>query len=186
MGDDRLLLILENRIGLFGTTRIVRRALQRYVDHAVPDAVLEERLSLLRPDVTSWNVMTHSPGNGNGFSFARPHSAFAELQQGTDLLMIGAHFGSKVRIDFSLHGRAGTDADFFTRKAAFFTDAMIAGPDHEPAARPESQHRIERVSVGDDHVQGSVELSKQKFEAWCEQFSTRPPLPSVPLASPGN
>ncbi len=186
MLQDRWFVILENRIGILGTPGIVQRALQRYADHSVPDSVLEERLSLLRPDVTSWNVLARSPQTENRFAFAQPHSAWAELQEGTDLLMVGVRFGSKIRIDFSLHARADGNAENFARKAAFFTDAIIAGPDGTPVSPAESERQVAKFMVGANHVQGSVELSKQKFEAWCEQFSRRTPLPSASSASAGN
>ena len=185
MLDDRWFLILDNRIGMFGTPGIVQRALERYADHAVPDSVLEERLSLLRPDVTSWNVLSRSPKIAYPFTFAEPHSAWAELQHDTDLLMIGARFGSKVRIDFSLHSRSERNEEFFSRKASFFTNTMVAGPDREPMAQAALQRQVEQFSIGANHVQGSVELSSKQFEAWCEQIS-RIQLPSGVLATGGN
>lgn len=186
MLQDRWFVILENRIGILGTPVMVQHALERYADHAVPDSVLEERLSLLRRDVTSWNVLARAPQIENPFSFSQPHNAWAELQEDTDLLMVGVRFGSKIRIDFSVHSRADRNAEFFTRKAAFFTETMIAGPDRSPVVPAASERQVDKFLVGADHVQGSVELSKQKFVAWCEQFSRRPEMPPAQSEAAGN
>ena len=183
MLDVRWLVILENRIGMFGTPHLVQQALERYRDHSVPDSVLEERLSPLRSDVTSWNVLSRSPRKGSAFSFAQPHSAWAELQQDTDVLMIGTRFGSKVRIDFSLHAGANRGADFFTRKAAFFTDAMASGPNQERVSPAASQRRVEKFSVGANHVEGSVELSSRPFDAWRDDLLRQRVAPAVPEAN---
>ena len=119
MLDTRWLVILDNRTGMLGTPWLVQQALRRYADHSVPDSILEERLSLLRRDVTSWNVIAGSPANAENINFAQPHSAWAQLQQDADVLMVGARFGTKIRIDFSIHADAGRGAEFFGRKAAF-------------------------------------------------------------------
>ena len=126
MLDIRWLVILDNRIGMLGTPGLVREALSRHLNHSLADAVLEERLSLLRSDVTSWNVMSQSPRSRN-ISFAQPKSVWADLQEDTDLLMVGARFGSKVRIDFSIYANARRGPEFFSDKAAFFTDALAGG-----------------------------------------------------------
>ena len=170
MLDNRLLVILDNRTGILGTQELVGQTLRRYADHAQPDAVLEERLSQLRPDVTSWNALSGPSGRGINFLFAEPHSAWAELQQDTNLLLVGVHFGSKIRVDFSLYGENASGAEFYSRKASFFTTALVAGP--EPRTeRPHSARQPEKLSVEANHVQGSVELSQGQFEAWCGSFS---------------
>ncbi len=184
MLDTRWLVILDNCIGMLGTPGLVRQALSRYVDHSLADSVLEERLSLLRSDVTSWNVLSRSPQVRN-ITFAQPNSAWADLQQDTDLLMVGTRFGSKVRIDFSIYAQAGSGPEFFSDKAAFFTDALTEGPNAESAPRARTQHRPEKFSLGENQVQGSVELSSRQFEAWCQEF-TRLRLPVIPPSAHGD
>ncbi len=169
MLDTRWLVILDNRIGVLGTPWLVQKVLRRYADHSVPDSILEERLSLLRPDVTSWNVIVEPPTNGNGISFAIPQSSWALLQQDADVLMVGARFGSRIRVDFSIHAKADRGAEFFSRKAAFFTDALSYEPKPGPASAG-TMKRLQNYSLESNRVQGSVELSSRQFQAWCDQL----------------
>ncbi len=171
MLDTRLLLILEDRIGMFGTPALVRQAMRRYAAHAVPDPVLEERLRLVRSDVTSWNVLSGRSGRESRIEFAQPQSAWAELQQDTELLLVGARFGSKVRIDFSIYGKNERGAEFYSRKASFFTTALVAGPAPQMGRSGLELRQPQNYSVGANHVEGSVELSERQFEAWCEELS---------------
>ena len=167
MLDTRWLAILDNRIAILGTPWLVQKAIRRYADHAVPDSVLEERLTLLRPDVTSWNVLVGAQESTHPISFAQPHSAWAELQQDADVLMVAARFGSKIRVDFSIHANSGHGREFFTRKAEVFTVAL-ADPlsDAKSAEPPERQ--LQDFVLEANRVQGSVELSNKEFGAWCD------------------
>lgn len=184
MVDTRLLVILDNRTGLLGTQGLVGQTLRRYADHALPDAVLEERLSQLRPDVTSWNVLSGAAGRETNFQFAQPHSAWAELQADTNLLLVGAHFGSKIRVDFSIYGENESGAEFYRRKASFFTTALVAGPEPQ-TERPHSTRQPQKLSVAANHVQGSVELSQDEFDAWCG-FLSRLLAPDTQSPARGN
>jgi len=184
MLDTRWLLILDNHIGMLGTPGLVKRALRRYADHAVPDSVLEERLSLLRSDVSSWTVMSSTRGNRNIF-FAQPHSAWADLQQDADLLSVAVRFGSKVRIDFSVYSTGERDPAFFTEKASLFTDTLYAGPQSVASSPSGARSRFDRLSVAANHIEGSVELSKTQFEAWCTEF-TRVRMPQIAPVAHGD
>jgi hypothetical protein len=168
MLDTRWMVILDNRIAIFGTPSLVQEALRRYTGHALPDSILEERLSLLRPDVTSWNVLVGSAQSESSMSFEQPQSAWAQLQQDSDVLMVSARFGSKVRIDFSIHARAGQDQEFFMRKAGFFTDALRSGETREASPPSEAPSRLQNFSLESGRVQGSLELSSQQFSSWCD------------------
>lgn len=185
MLDTRWLVILDNRIGMLGTPWLVQKVLRRYTDHSVPDSVLEERLSLLRPDVTSWNVIVEPTTNAKSINFAIPQSSWARLQQDADVLMIGARFGSRIRVDFSIHAKADRGAEFFSRKAAFFTDALAYEPNPERASPGAAQQRLQNYSLEPNHVQGSVELSSRQFQAWCEQLY-RVQSPVVAVQASGN
>ena len=185
MLDTRLLVILENRIGILGTPLAVRSALRRYADHAVPDSVLEERLSLLRSDVTSWNVLSRSAQTGTQFIFAHPHTAWTELQEETDLLMVGARFGSKVRLNFSIFAKGEHDPGFFTRKVAVFADAVVVGATPEAATPETALHRPAKYSLEADGVRGSLEMTSEQFEQWCE-YLIRVRRPATALAARGD
>ncbi len=170
MLETRWLVILDNRIGILGTPSISQKAIDRYAEHSLPDPILQERLALLRHDVTSWNVLAVSRMAANHILFAQQHSPWAELQRNTDVLMVAARFGSKIRIDFSVAATAAESPDFFTRKAAFFADALKVEPNPEPTALIDVPRRLANFSVESSRVQGSVELSSKEFEAWCEHL----------------
>ncbi len=170
MLDDRWLAILDNRTGLFGTPWLVQQALRRAADHAVPDSILEERLSLLRRDVTSWNVLAGSPTSAENVTFMQPRGAWAQLQQDADVLMVAARFGTKIRIDFSIHADASRGPEFFARKAGFFASALGTGAAQDSAASDRPERRLTNFSLEANRVQGSVEMSMEQFEAWCDHI----------------
>jgi hypothetical protein len=184
MLDDRWLLILNNRIGIFGTPWLVQQALRRSAEHALPDPILEERLSLLRRDVNSWNILLSSPETARNVSFRQPHSAWAQLQQDADVMTVAARFGPRIRIDFSIYADSGRGRDFFARKAEFFTDALGTRP-AQNSMPAHSERRLAKFSLEPNHVQGSVEMSSQQFEVWCEHlYLAQASLP--PAASTGD
>lgn len=169
MLDDRWLAILDDRTGIFGTPWLVQQALRRSAAHALPDPILEERLSLLRRDVTSWNILLSSPDTARNVSFRQPHSAWAQLQQDADVMTVAARFGPKIRIDFSIHADEGRGRDFFARKAEFFTSALGTGPVQDSTAA-NSMRRLANFSLEPNRVQGSVEMSSRQFEVWCDHL----------------
>lgn len=176
MPDTRWMAILDNRTGILGTPRLVQLALCRYADHAVPDSVLEERLRLFRSDVTSWNVLSNTLKDGKKFLFAEPGSLWAELQQDADLVAIAAHFGSKIRVDFSIHAEAAQRPEFSARKSRFFTEALAGKSNRELGSSNTAHHRLGKFSLDSKHVEGSLELSSNEFESWREHlFHIRPP-----------
>lgn len=185
MLDDRWLAILDNRTGIFGTPWLVQQALRRAADHAVPDSILEERLSLLRPDVTSWNVLAASPTKASNVTFAQPRSAWAQLQQDADVLMLSTRFGEKIRVDFSIYADASRGREFFARKAEFFTSALGTGSNPEPPAPETSAQHVTNFSLEANRVQGSVEMSSRQFEVWCEHvYVVR--ISPIPAETTGN
>lgn len=169
MLDTRWMVILENRIGMLGTPAMVQQALARYVNHSVPDSILEERLTMLRSDVSSWNVIVSSRTSARNINFAQPRSAWAHLQEGTDVLMLGTRFGPKVRVDFSIHAGSDKGAAFFNEKAGFFTSAFAAetGPQAGPS---DALRRLESLSIEPNQVQGSILLSEAEFDVWAAQI----------------
>ena len=169
MLDTRWLAIIENRIVVLGTPSLVQQGLRRHVNHAVTDSVLEERLSLMRPDVSSWNILVESPRKATCIDFAQPHSAWAQLQQGADVLMVSARFGSRIRVDFSIHADAAHGPEFFARKAEVFTDALTEAQP-EPKSTDPAQRRLANYVLESNRVRGSVEMSIRQFEAWCQHL----------------
>ncbi len=166
MLETRWLVILNDRIAMFGTPALVQSALGRYFDHAVADPVLLERLSRMRPDVTSWNVLESSPIEAKNMSFAKTYSAWARLMEDAELLMVGARFGPKVRVDFLVSASSDRGEGFFDRKAALFTNVFAQNSEEEGTVADAPGPRLANLVVDEHRIQGSVALSKNQFDAW--------------------
>jgi hypothetical protein len=177
MPGTRWLVILDNRIGILGTPFLVQSALRRYLTHTDIDMPLMERLSQLRRDDTSWNVLLWSPKVLKNYS-ALSTGAWGRLLEDTDVLLVGARFGPRVRIDFSLHAGRDRGSAFFRQKGMLFADVFTAEPSlHNDAPRP---CRLDNLSLDPDRVQGSVELSSKQYEDWGYQATAHPHVYLVP------
>jgi hypothetical protein len=181
MLETRWLVILNDRIAMFGTPAIVQNALGRYFNHAVPDPVLLERLSQLNPDITSWNVLVAPPMSRN-LNFARAHCAWARLMEDTELLMVGARFGPKIRVDFVVGATSDRGKEYFTRKAALFTGVFTQNSSHEATLSESFEPRLENLLVEEHRIQGSVALSRKQFDEWrdvqlASNLAAREPAP---------
>ena len=182
MLETRWLVILNDRIAMFGTSALVQSALGRYFDHAVAEPVLLKRLSQLRPDVTSWNVLESSPIEN--MSFARTHSAWARLMEDAELLMVGARFGPKVRVDFLVSASSESGEGYFDRKAALFTDVFAQNSAEEGTVSVPPVPRLANLLVDEHRIQASVALSRKQFDAWrdgqiARTLAARPPAPPL-------
>src|SRR5579863_3910311 len=165
MLDKRWLVILDDRIAMFGTESMVQRALRRYQSHATIDMALMERLSQMPSDVSSWNVLV-APKIEKSLSLTQPNSLLAQLIDGAEVLMVGTRFGSTVRVDFLLHARSDQATGLLNQKASAFADMFAKGRFQQSGPSP--QRRGESLSVDADRVHGSVELSAKEFEEWNE------------------
>jgi hypothetical protein len=179
MADVRWLAILDNRTALLGTPMLVQEALHRYATHADVDPALIQQLKLLQQDVSSWNVLASWQSSGRNTSFAKPHSVWANLLEDADVLMVGAHFGSGVRVDFALHAGEDREASYFNRKAALFSNMFIEQNVQRGGLSPTPQPRMENLSVEPRRVHGSIVLSDKQFEDWLAHFG-RAHAPSDP------
>jgi hypothetical protein len=180
MLDTRWFLILDNRTAIFGTPWLVEKAVRRNAQHAVADAVLEGRLSLLRRDVTSWNILVGSGSRQKNIKFRQAYTEWAQLQEDADVLMVAARFGSKVRVDFWIHAEGDRRPDFFAEKAGFFSEALMNGLNASARSPQEAQRRLQDFSVESNRVKGSMELSNSEFSQWCDHiFLARVGMPST-------
>jgi hypothetical protein len=170
MPDTRWLVILDNRIAMLGTPRLVQEALHRYANHAVADGILVERLTQLQPDVSTWNVLVSKPKPSPNMTLAKPHSVWANLLEDADVLMVGACFGHRIRVDFSIHAKSHQETAFFTKKAAFFSDVFATGPAQQTGPARMVQPRLENLFVEPNRVQGSIQLSDKEFDAWIAEM----------------
>jgi hypothetical protein len=166
MLETRWLAILNDRIAMFGTPAIVQKSLERYFNHAVPDPVLIERLAQLRPDLTSWNVLESPPEAARNVYFARTHGAWASLMEDTELLMVGARFGPKIRVDFFVRAATERGEAYFNRKAALFTNIFAQSSSAEGTVAEPHGPRLANLLVEEHRIQASVALSRKQFDEW--------------------
>jgi hypothetical protein len=186
MKEARWLAILDNRTGILGTPELVQQALKQHANHAIPDRILVERLTQLRPDVSSWNLLESSPRSPGRTSVAPHFPLWAGLLADTDLFMVGARFGSKIRVDFSICARNDRAEEYFTQKAASFQEVFSpdAGQQAGSSQKP-LQHRLENLSVERNRVRGSIELSGKEFDDWSMQAARlQIPLESLQQTMP--
>jgi hypothetical protein len=181
MLDTRWLVILNDRIAMLGTPTMVQNALRRYAIHADIDMPLMERLAQIRRDVTSWTILVGSPKSEGSLAFTQPNSILTRLLDGAEVLVIGARFSARIRVDFSLHGHKDHQSEFLTEKSASFADVFAKEPLLSSGSPQQSQCRLGNLSGEFDSIQGSVELSQKEFEEWNHQggfarHSQEPPL----------
>ncbi len=173
MTDMRWLMILNDRTAIFGTPGMVRLAMQRYDSHYLPDPALVERLARLRSDVTSWNVFLPLSKTKNEIGFVQPHGAWSQLLDGAELVIVGTHFGSKIRMDVLVDDGKGRGAAYFAEKAAFFTEAFSGDGSNHGDLSAREQPRLRDLVVGEDRMQGSIVLSQKQFYAWRDREISR-------------
>jgi hypothetical protein len=177
----RWLIILENRVAMFGTPKMVQAALYRYFTRADTDVILRERLSQLPRDVSSWNVLSSLPNAPTEYRASQPSSPWAKFFDGANVMIVGARFGSKIHVHFSLHADEDQGTDFFAQKSRFF--AEVFAPERTGASRPP---RLGAIEVNSDRVQGSIELSRKQFDTWSDwtnNFGRAPAIPDRQVSS---
>lgn len=179
MNDLRWFVILENRIGMLGSPSLVKQALQRYQAREVVDPALAEQLAQLPPDVSSWNVLLSRPAQNNKIDLHSGSRWFGLLDQ-AEMLLIGARFGPKIRVDFLVRASQSRGSEFFQQKLTSF-HKIFAGVLPERSFQPQ----IAKGQCDPDRVRGSIELSKKQFEIWSERGTVDRGLPaSAPQVAP--
>ena len=179
MKGTRWLIILEDRLVMLGTPSIVQKAVHRYLSHADVDMVLRERLSQLPRNVNTWDVLSSLPKAPTEYTAPQRTSPWSRFFEGADVLIVGARFGSKVRVHFALHAREDRGAKFFEQKPASF--AEVFAPADGNGSRPP---RLGDVEVWADRVKGSVALSRKQFDAWSDWTNNFGHVPAIPVRSP--
>ncbi len=129
------------------------------------DMPLMERLSLLHRDVCSWNVIVRAPQPDSKVLVDSP-TPWGRVLEDSEVLMVGARFGPKVRVDFSLHADGVHGREFFVKKATFFAEVF-----REELPREIKNWRQGNVLLEPGRIQSSIEMSKSQFEMWSEQAS---------------
>jgi len=186
MLDTRWLVILNNRIAMLGTESMVQRALYRYATHPDIDMPLMERLSQLRPDVTSWNVLLVSAMANGNLIIKQKDCPLTRLLEGAEVLMVGARFGPKVRVDFSLHAGSNRETAFFTQKAAFFADVFEKDSAIQSNSPLPVSRQLGNLGLEPNRIYGSIELSANEFQKWSQQGGFERPLPETAMHAPAH
>jgi hypothetical protein len=166
MMETRWLIILNDQTGIFGTPAMVQLALQRYGGHYLADPALAERLSRLRSDITSWNVLLPPSKTKKDMGFVQPHGAWSQLLDGADLVIVGTHFGSKIRMDVVVDDGKSRGAAYFTEKAGYFAAVFSVEASSRGDLSAREQPELRDLRVEKDRMQGSIVLSPKQFYAW--------------------
>ncbi|QNI32720.1 hypothetical protein H7849_01510 [Alloacidobacterium dinghuense] len=160
MLDTRWMAILNDRIAIFGTPWLVKKALERNAAHASADTLLLNRLAQLPPDVNSWNVLVmSSPMLARHIAAEQLHAPWAHILDGANDLTVGIHYGPKARVDFALR----TD----NNPQSAYLASVLAQP-HLLQISLSQTFRPQIVSLSSEQrrVQGSITLPGKQFDAW--------------------
>lgn len=166
MPDTRWMSILGNSIVVFGTPRMVQAALDRYEKNAAPDAALTAKLSQLRGDVNSWSVLA-MPGPILATRLERHLLArWPHFFDNVDELTLGIHYGSSIRIDFAMHEPCNPCASWIQN--------LPAQPHTEQVALAAGlQVRIQKLSMEQGRIRGSIRIAGNQFESWMTDVESR-------------
>ncbi|HET6205697.1 MAG TPA: hypothetical protein VFD98_02740, partial [Terracidiphilus sp.] len=110
--------------------------------------------------------------------------AWARLMEDAELLMVGARFGPKVRVDFLVSASSESGEGYFDRKAALFTNVFAQNSAEEGTVSAPPVPRLANLLVDEHRIQGSVALSRKQFDAWrdgqiARTLAARPPAPPL-------
>ncbi len=166
MPDTRWLTILNNRTALFGTPSLVQIALRRYVAHSEADPALMQRLKWLQPDISSWNVLVSLQKLVPNVKTAGAQSDWSRLLEDADVVLVGAHFGSRIRVDFSVNAGRDRETAYFERKAVLLKGLFTPETVQLEDLPQQPQAQLESLLVAHGAMQGSVVFSDKQFLDW--------------------
>ncbi|MFZ0302405.1 MAG: hypothetical protein WAL75_06955 [Terracidiphilus sp.] len=171
MHDTRWVAILDGRTVVLGTTWLVQKTLDRYVDHEPVDPLVARRLGRLNPLVNAWSVLAFPSGVSLQHAALGQSSApliellGKDILNGADELTLGIRYGPTSRVDFVV--RKPDDSE-----ASGTTDSR-----DEPSQRHmfeaglfERRTRLENLSVEQNLIRGSIVLPGKQLDA-CLMFA---------------
>jgi hypothetical protein len=170
MRDTRWMAILDERTVVFGTSSMVQRALDRYLDRDAADPLVMERLSRLHPQVGSWNVLVLPRGALSKIAFLGPSQAsWADLLgrdtvENVDELTLGIRFGSTARVDFVARTANNATSSFGAEQDArrrWFEASSCLG----------SRSRLEDLSIEPNLIRGSIVMPGKQLDACFKAIS---------------
>jgi hypothetical protein len=155
--DVRWLAMMDGKLAVFGTTGLVQKELDRYLNHSAADPALEQSLAHLRRDDATWCVTT-LPGHNSEIQsiFHILDSRFAELVRAGDTIQFGIHYGRQVEFEYEVGMASGRDAESVQRSIGGSATGM-KGSSLLPAAD------LMKVDGG---VRGVLKVPKDRYEAW--------------------
>jgi hypothetical protein len=171
MPDTRWIAILDGRTAVFGTPWLVKKTLDRYVDHAAADPLLADRVGRLNPKVNSWDLIL------------TPHAAFSkhaalekqsapwmdllgrEMLENAEELTLGIRFGTIARVDFIV--RTADDSNASGAAA----HRPIAETSAVPASNQLASPRLEDISNAPNLTVGTIALPGKQLYA-CFKFAS--------------
>jgi hypothetical protein len=174
--------------------------MRRFESHSLPDPSLMEELGRLHPDVTCWNLLSKSSRLSTGINFAQRHGPWSRLFEDTGLVMIAAHFGSRIRIDLLVDADQDRGEEFLAQKEEFFLQAFVGDVSSEVASSQVTssqvasgqdmltpkQPRLRDVLIKPDRVEASLVLSHREFLAWREREISHNQAFRVVRGTPGD
>lgn len=147
--------------------------MQRYDGHYLADPALAEGLARLRPDVTSWNVLLPPAKLKKEIGFVQPHGAWSQLLEGAELVIVGTHFGSKIRLDVLVDEGEGRGAAYSAEKARCFAEVFSGEASNRDGLPAREEPRMRDLVIEEDRMQGSIVLSHQQFYKWKDREASR-------------
>ena len=168
--DVRWLAMMDGKLAVFGTTRLVQQELDRYLDHSAADPALEQRLAHLRRDDATWCVATLPDHNSEIQStFQILDARFAGLLRAGDTIQFGIRYGRQVEFEYEVGMASGRDAASVQRSLSQSATGM-KGSSLLPVAD------LMRVDGG---VRGVLKLPKGRYEAWLAEVQASAKLHAV-------
>jgi len=175
--DVRWLAVIDGRIAVFGTIRIVQEALSHYVERSPPDGRLMWHLSHIRADDQSWSIVASSVRSMEMVrrSLVPLDASLADPIYDGVGLVLGIHFGRQVEVQYD------NEPDWHDPQAAEASQTGAADSFEQPPALRSYSFRDEQNS--DRHV---IRVSLQQYETWISGQTSlpgeAPPQPSQQLA----
>ena len=173
--DIRWMAILDAQTVVFGTSWLVKKALDRYVGHEPADPLVTERLKRLHPQVNSWNVlvMPHEVLSKHAALGQSPAPWIdllgRDMVDGADELTLGIRFGTTARVDFvartSDNRRTCCDADGFARRDVF-----------EAGSFQRLRTRVENLSIKPNLIEGTIVMPGKELNACFTSVSCGEPV----------